>query len=185
MTDAIDSLRKINDALEGLEQDEIRRVLRFTVDQWLEEPEPSLGAALGGGASTTSSGSVGGNVADRGGSDSASNLTRITDLMDAASPHSIVEHVLVASYWFQVVKGQEDFASQEVNSELKDLGRYPSNITDSYNTLMKRKPAPLVRQVQKSGTTKQARKRFRLTAEGIKVVEKMIAAPASSEDNEN
>ena len=37
-----------------------------------------------------------------------------------------------------------------------------SNITDSYNSLIKRRP-PAVRQVQKSGTTKQARKRYRLT----------------------
>ena len=42
--------------------------------------------------------------------------------MDAANPMTVVDHVLVGSYWFQVVKGQESFTGQEVNSELRTSG---------------------------------------------------------------
>jgi hypothetical protein len=38
---------------------------------------------------------------------------------------------------------------------------------------MKRKP-PAVRQVQKTGSTRQARKKYRLTEPGIRSVQKML-----------
>ena len=86
----------------------------------------------------------------------------------------------MASYWFQVIKGQENFTSQEVNSELKDLGHGSKNITDSYTSLMDRKP-PAVRQVQKAGSTRQARKRYRLTEVGIRSAERMLRGEDSED----
>src|SRR5581483_2897913 len=103
----------------------------------------------------------------------SSEYGRISDLMDAATPQTTADHVLVASYWFQVIQGKEDFTSQEVNAELKDLGQASKNITDSFSTLMKRKP-PAVRQVQKTGSTRQARKKYRLTEPGIRTVQRML-----------
>jgi DNA-binding PadR family transcriptional regulator len=45
---------------------------------------------------------------------------------------------------------------------------------------MARKPA-LVIQTRKGGSSKQARKRYRLTGEGIRAVEKMIAESGTGE----
>ena len=106
--------------------------------------------------------------------DQPQTFDRISDLMDAANPASGVDYVLLGSYWFQVVQEAESFTGHQVNSALKDLGHGSSNITTAYNNLKSRKP-PLARQIQKSGTSKQARKQYRLTAEGIKVVDRMLA----------
>ena len=83
--------------------------------------------------------------------------------------------MLTATYWFQKIEGTENVTAQQVNNELKNLGSSPSNITEVFTDLIDRKPA-LVRQVAKSGTSKQARKKYRLTTEGIRSVENKIAA---------
>jgi hypothetical protein len=160
MAGEIDAMKAIDTAMESLEPDETKRVLRWAVDKF-GASEVNLDVGPPRGLRRTPSD----------GQQPA--FERISDLMDAALPNSIVDHVLVASYWFQVIQGRENFTGQEVNSELKDLGHPASNITDSYTTLMKRKP-PAVRQVQKTGSTRQARKLYRLTNEGVRAVERML-----------
>jgi hypothetical protein len=154
----IDAMKAIDTAMGNLEPDEAKRVLRWAMDKFGQN---EVTVDSGGGAR--------GGAAER----SRADFERISDLMDAALPETIVDHVMVASYWFQVIQGRENFTGGEVNSELKDLGHPASNITDSFNTLIKRKP-PAVRQVQKTGSTKQARKLYRLTNEGVRAVERML-----------
>jgi len=166
----------IDKAVGALEPEEQKRVLRWAFDKFGGVEISSAGgnsaaagfAAAGGGVSVESNGGA------------SRAYARIVDLVDAANPHTVVEHVLVASYWFQVVNGLESFTGQAVNGELKDLGHPASNITDSFNSLMKRKP-PAVRQVQKSGSSKQARKLYRLTEVGIRAVESMIRGESKGE----
>ncbi|HVD39958.1 MAG TPA: hypothetical protein VNC16_03005 [Solirubrobacterales bacterium] len=171
MGNEIGAMGAIDKAMTELDEDEARRVLTWAVDKFApgdfrSSRSQSKGEKDGGGSSDGSSGN--GRQAETGGS-----YDRISDLMDEASPTSIVEWVLVASYWYQVIQGHENFSGQEVNSDLKDLGHGSKNITDSYNSLIKRKP-PLVRQVEKTGRSKQARKKYRLTTEGVRTVERMI-----------
>jgi hypothetical protein len=158
----IEAMSAIDEALAGIGEDQQKRVLRWAVDKF------------GGGTITVGderrSVQTGNGGGDAGGS---GEYARISDLMDATSPTTIVDHVLVGSYWFQVVLGKDDFTGQEVNSELKDLGQASKNITESFTSLMKRKP-PLARQVQKSGTSQQGRKKYRLTEPGIRAVQRMI-----------
>lgn len=94
------------------------------------------------------------------------------DLFDATDPGSDEERVLVAAYWVSKHDGVVDMDAQTLNSMLKDLGYPVSNITRALGRLQVRRPA-LVRQVQKAGSTKQARKKYRLTVEGAKAVEEM------------
>ena len=95
------------------------------------------------------------------------------DLFDAASPDLEYEKAIVVGYWFQVCEGQPDFNAQDVNSTLTNLGHKLKNITDSFSTAMERKPA-LVIQTQKTGTSKQARKLYKLTTAGIRLVENRL-----------
>jgi hypothetical protein len=95
------------------------------------------------------------------------------DLFDATGPRSEAERALVGGYWFQVVEGSSDFQGQSVNNALKDVGHGVSNITVALGNLQERKPA-LVRQVSKSGRSKQARKKYKLTSAGISAVETML-----------
>ena len=94
------------------------------------------------------------------------------DLFDAATPKTDPERALIGAYWFQVVGGASDFQSQQVNEALKDVGHGVGNITDALSKLQRRKPA-LVRQVAKSGRTRQARKRYKITSAGIGAVHGM------------
>jgi hypothetical protein len=95
-------------------------------------------------------------------------------LFNAASPATEPERALVAGYWFQVVKAKEELHGQLLNDELKNMGHGIGNVTDALSSLIERRPA-LVIQTRKSGTSRQARKKYRLTTEGIRAVEQMLA----------
>jgi hypothetical protein len=104
---------------------------------------------------------------------SAEQFDSIGDLFDAADPQTESNKVLVAAYWTQVVEKAEDFESYPVNQQLKNLGHPVSNITRALDTMQAQSPR-LVRQTSKSGSSKQARKRYRITREGIKYVQAMV-----------
>ena len=95
------------------------------------------------------------------------------ELFAAASPGSDAEKALVAGYWLQRVDGAPDFATENVNMELKHLGYGIGNITRAFDNLKATKPQQVI-QLRKPGTTKQARKKFKLTQVGIQTVEAMI-----------
>src|SRR5204862_6999499 len=99
-------------------------------------------------------------------------------LFDAASPATEPEHAHVARYWIQVNQGKEDLHGQLLNDELKNMGHGIGNVTDALSSLIERRPA-LVIQTRKSGTSRQARKKYRLTTEGIRAVEQMLAQAAT------
>jgi hypothetical protein len=165
----ITAMGTIDKALGGLDEEAQKRVLRWAIDKF-------GGGEVKLGSGRRAAGSGNGSEDET----NPSEYARISDLMDVAGPTSTADHVLVASYWFQVIQGKDDFTSQEVNAELKDLGQASKNITDSFSTLMKRKP-PAVRQVQKTGSTRQARKKYRLTEPGIRAVQKMLKGETSDE----
>ena len=95
------------------------------------------------------------------------------ELYGAADPRSEEEQALIAAYWKSKANGILDMDAQAINTLLKDLGYPVSNITRSLGRLQARRPT-LVRQVQKAGRTKQARKKYRLTAEGARAVEEIL-----------
>jgi hypothetical protein len=98
----------------------------------------------------------------------------LPDLYAAVSPASDADRALVVGYWFQVLQGEQDLDGFQINKELKHLGHGVSNITTALSSLIERKPQ-LVIQTRKSGNSKQARKRYRLTDAGIKAVERLLA----------
>lgn len=98
------------------------------------------------------------------------------ELFAAAGPKSDKDRALVAAYWAQVCQGQSSFPSQTLNANLKDLGHGLSNVTMALDALKAEKPS-LILQLKKSGTSKQARKTYKLTVEGAKRVRQMVGAP--------
>lgn len=91
-------------------------------------------------------------------------------IFERAHPKTEGDRVLLTAYWFTEVKGQQDLDGQSMNTELKHLGEVVSNITRAVDGLKNQKPA-LMQQVRKSGTSKQARKTYRLTTAGMKAAE--------------
>jgi len=96
------------------------------------------------------------------------------ELFDAARPKTDTEKALVVAYWFQVCQSHSSFSSRQVNDELKHIGYGVGNITRALDALSTARPA-LVHQIEKAGKTQQAQKKFKMTHEGIKRVQLLLA----------
>jgi hypothetical protein len=149
-------------ALQGLDDEAVARVLKWALQRYKISANGILSKE-----STAQAGE------DEGAETGISSFENFHDLFDAANPASAPEKALVAAYWFQVLAGQEDFDSQQLNKELKNLGHPSTNITRDLDALIGRSPRQVI-QVRKEGKTKQARKRYKVTREGVKAVEKML-----------
>lgn len=112
-------------------------------------------------------------VSATGAADPATSYATAADLYDAVRPEMEYEKAITVGYWLQVCNKQDNFTAQDVNGTLKHMGHGVNNITDAFNTAKDRKPA-LVMQTQKSGTSKQARKMYKLTTAGVRWVENRI-----------
>ncbi|HJP61514.1 MAG TPA: hypothetical protein VJ865_16010 [Gemmatimonadaceae bacterium] len=104
----------------------------------------------------------------------ATNFDHPAELFEAARPKTDAERALVLAYWFQVCQGAPSFTSRQVNDELKHIGHGVGNITRALDGLIESKPATVI-QLEKSGKSKQAQKKFRLTHEGQKRVQQLIS----------
>jgi hypothetical protein len=106
----------------------------------------------------------------------AANPSLQASLVNESEPNirgTDAEKLLVVSYWFQVVQGTTELESLTLNKELKNLGHPVGNITRAFAGLAQAVPR-LVIQTRKTGSTRQARKRFKLTVEGIRRVGQLL-----------
>jgi hypothetical protein len=106
--------------------------------------------------------------------DSDAEFEHFAECFDAASPTSNEDKALVAAYWIQVLEGNDQWSSSALNSQLKNLGHSIPNITMALGGNMKKQPKRVI-QLKKSGSSRQARKTYKLTTEGIKVVKGMLS----------
>lgn len=163
----LDAMQAVGNALQSLKQDGRKRVLQWAASHFLAADAgnvlnfPKLPSG-----DQSSENNAGGNA--------SSGYADLPTFFDAASPKTGVDKALVVGYWMQECQGSADFVSQDINTELKHLGHGVGNITDAFNGLISQK---LVMQIRKSGVTKQARKKYKLTREGIKRVQQMLQTP--------
>lgn len=167
----IGAMKTIAAALDPLSADERNRVLQWAASRF--------GAATVAAATAINLATRPLEVAAANGQ--STHHETFAELFDAASPSTEREKALVAGYWVQVCQEQPSFASQSLNEALKDLGHGVGNITDSLTALKDVRPA-LVLQLKKSGTSKQARKTYKLTQEGIKRVQSLIRNEKPTDD---
>lgn len=153
----IQAMSKISEALSDLDESARERVLRWAVDRYAASSGISTG--------------------DERPEDQYTEITEFgnfSELFDAAAPSTEFEKVLVASYWFQEVEGHSTVDALTINRALKQLGHGIGNITREFTRLQDEKPS-LILQVQKKGSTKQARKKYKATAAGIRRVKKIVS----------
>ena len=159
MGDIAGGLKKLSGNVEG-----IRRVLQWAASAFLPEGAPSpMQAAMPASQASASANTT-----------MSEPFSSLPDLYAAVSPSSDSARALVVGYWFQALQGEQDLDGFQINKELKHLGHGVTNITTALSSLIERKPQ-LVIQTRKSGNSKQARKRYRLTDAGVKAVERMVA----------
>lgn len=160
--DELAAMRKIAEALDDLDDAAQQRALQWVNSRYRK--------ATGGSFTLTSSSPF----LDRESSPATEQkYETFAELFDAANPTSEKEKALVAAYWEQLCKNQPSFGSQSLNTELKDLGHRVGNITEALTSLKNERPS-LVLQLKKSGTSRQARKTYKLSQEGVKRVQTMI-----------
>jgi len=161
----VKAMGKVAEALGGLGSEAISRVLRWAVDAY------GVGVTVSVAKPRLGSSTVGLNNGGEGGGPPA--FGELAELYAATNPESDADKALVAAYWAQFCEGKAEFGSQEINAALKNLGHPIGNITGAFDNLKARKPATVM-QLKKAGTTKQARKTYRLTLAGKSAVEAMV-----------
>lgn len=95
------------------------------------------------------------------------------ELVEQWAPETQAEWALLGAYYFQVVNGNQSITAYQVNKELKQHGTVVSNITVSFDENINQNPA-LMRQTGKSGKSKQAKKTYIVTTNGIKFVQNKL-----------
>lgn len=165
----IEAMSKIANALTNLDQDAIARILTWACQRYSvsvkQANNPRNSAAV------------------ESGNDDMPNqsFADLAELYTKASPRTDAEKALVVGYWHQKVLGEVDFDTQTINTELKNLGYGVTNITRAFDTLRDTRPS-LAIQLKKGGTSKQARKRIKITLEGLRTVERILNRIANSEE---
>ena len=149
------ALARVVDAVEGLDESAVQRVLEWAWKRF-------VAAALPGPAASRASAPAG--------------HVDLADLYVAAHPATDADKVLVVGYWHQVSAGKDNLEAQTIHRDLKNLGHGVGNVTRACSALIREKP-PLMIQVKKAGSTRQARKQYRLTAAGLqRVRDKVVSA---------
>jgi hypothetical protein len=151
------AMTAIAGALSGLDEKAATRVLRWAWERFVGTSEAEVRAPRG----------------DRTSAAGGDEYEDVASLYTAAAPRTDPERAMVVGYWFQAHQGMKDFDAQRVNAELKNMGHGVGNITEAFTRLIDRKPQYVI-QTRKSGTSRQARKLYRVTNEGIKRVQAML-----------
>ncbi len=163
------AMKTVAQALASLDAEATARVVRWAAERFGNIALPRVGATPGPKVAANTEASAAGVSAGQG------RFEHLADLYGAVSPNTEADRALVAGYWVQYVEGQPEFGAQTINAALKDLGHRVANITNALAALKAQKPQ-LVVQLKKSGTSKQARKTYKLTTAGKGAVEAMISA---------
>lgn len=107
------------------------------------------------------------------GGDEQGDSVDLGSLLARWNPSTMSDKALLGAYYLSRVRGEETVTSQAINSELKRNGLAISNITRAIEANM-RPDRPLMVQEKKMGSTKQARKQYRITPAGIDAVERRL-----------
>jgi hypothetical protein len=146
------ALGRVVDAVDGLDASAVQRVLEWAWKRFVGAVPPAPGATA------------------------RVEHVDLADLYVRAGPATDADKVLVVAYWHQVSAGKENLDAQTIHGDLKNLGYGVSNVTRACSALIRDKPQLMI-QVKKAGSTRQARKQYRLTAAGLqRVRDKLLSA---------
>jgi hypothetical protein len=167
----VEAMGTVAGALDPLEPEAAGRVLRWAAERYdvTLAPAQKQKQVKGGG--------------DHSGDETPDDFEELSDLFSAAAPTNDEDRALVVGYWLQELQEEKlpNFGSQPVNTELKNLGHGVENITRVFDNLIATSPQQVI-QTKKSGTSKQARKSYKLTKAGKDRVKALIAGTADTNE---
>ena len=97
----------------------------------------------------------------------------IENLFLGANVTTVASRILLAAAYLQEKLNYKEVSSFDINSRLKKLGYGISNITTAINGLLSKKP-PLMKQTKKEGSSKQAKRKFVVTEEGLEAAKTFL-----------
>jgi hypothetical protein len=168
----IKAMTGVVDALKGLAPRSIEHVLEWANKHYLGRVAPVVKQRPG---------SPGAAAADIAAVQGDGERVDFPTFLSSARASTAVDRALLAGYYFQqILRQADDFDSFSLNRELKNAGHASGNITRDLDALIAKTPQ-LVMQTRKHGTSKQARKLYRLTAAGLTAARAMTGAAATIE----
>jgi hypothetical protein len=156
----LNALSTISSLLVDLPEESQARIVTWITSRFGAQGSPTISTRHGEGADLA---------------DESREFPDVATLFVAAKPSTGSEKALTMGFWLQECLHHEEWEGFAINSELKHLGHGLKNVTDALNALIDHRPQ-LVVQLRKSGKTKQARKRYKLTAEGARKVRQMVSS---------
>ncbi len=156
--DDLKALETILKTLAALEPEEQGRVLRWAAEKLNLAPLKEAKRVAHAG------------VEENGG---LSEFGSVPEALAATHANSDVDRALVAAAFLTKKNNQAELTGQEINRHLKDAGHGIGNITKAITNLKNRKPQLMV-QTKKGGSSKQARKNYKVTAAGFAAVETLL-----------
>lgn len=157
----LSAMKTILTLLKELNRDSAERVLSWAVETFNIQPK----AAMKNVQSGTTVGSIDNDFNDE--------ELDLAEFYSVLSPKTDADKALTVAYWLQVNNSSDSIDSFSINKELKNLGYGVGNITRAFDNLMKMKPQPII-QTRKDGTSKQARKSYRVTEAGKKYIQNLL-----------
>ncbi len=173
----IEAVQSILKTLGDFEQTEQDRILR-----WVAEKLQLKGLSANPAHPPFAPASGSSNGSPIATADGLQGFSTVGDLVAAVHAKTAAERALVVATFLQYRNGKTALTGFEVNSELKHLGHAVGNITDTLESLKTAKPALLI-QVRKSGTTRQARKQYKVTDAGYRRVMQLLEQGAPNEES--
>ena len=88
-------------------------------------------------------------------------------LLEESTAAKVIDRILLAAAYLQEKKNQKELTSFEINSQLKKAGHGIPNISIGINRLLEKVPQ-LMAVTKREGNTKQSRRKFAVTEDGLK-----------------
>ena len=108
-------------------------------------------------------------------------VAQVGTLVEQWRPETMAERALMGAYVLSKGRPDRTVTSQAINAELKRNGLPVPNITRAIESNLRSRP-PLMTQKKKMGTTRQARKQYAITQEGVEHVQARLGSSAGGEE---
>jgi hypothetical protein len=172
----INALNDVYESLSGLDNAQIKRILNWVKDRFELDKPPGLKAEEREVETETPKKTITKPVVDEPDAQLAESpviqgflkYDSFEELFLFSKANTNTVKILLAAAYLQVKMNLKEFVCNEINTLYKDLGEEVSNISSTLSNLMCKDPS-LVIQTGTEGTVLKARRKFRVTEEGLRI----------------
>ena len=193
----INALNNVYEALKGLNNSQILRIIDWVIDKFSLDKHPDSIAAAGEAALPRVEaaapavepvkkrrgrrpGKMKAEVekplpqpAEAAGITGLMKYDTFQDLCFSSSAKTVTARILLAAAYLHENKNIKEFGSSDVNALMKKIGHAVPNISAAINNLLDKNP-PLLVQTGKAGAKKHARRNYSVTEEGLRIARNYI-----------